>query len=119
MSATVSQNLSGNWSAACLRCRPAWASGYVTTREMAEKVAAAHNRQKHSGTPAKPAAGPTSARPAGRAASNAQAEPCRICGSTAVVWKKTNKLAKTMFFTPALLLKRKPHCAQCGAVRSA
>ena len=45
--------------------------------------------------------------------------PCGICGSTEVVWKKAAKLAKVMFFTPGLLMPRKPHCAACGAVRQA
>lgn len=45
--------------------------------------------------------------------------PCGICGSTEVVWKKAAKLAKVMFFTPGLLMPRKPHCGGCGAARQA
>lgn len=56
--------------------------------------------------------------PAPRAAP-AGPSPCGICGSTEVVWKKAAKLAKAMFFTPGLLMPRKPHCASCGAVRQA
>lgn len=45
--------------------------------------------------------------------------PCAICGSTKVVFKRANKLAKTLFFTPALALPKKPHCANCGSIRQA
>lgn len=45
--------------------------------------------------------------------------PCAICGSTTVVFKRANRLAKTLFFTPALALPKKPHCANCGSIRQA
>jgi len=107
-----------HWSAECYGCDPPFESGVVTTRESAQKAADAHNRQKHSAAPARPAVRATSATAAAPAASSG-ARPCHICGSTAIRWKKTNKLAKTLFLTPALLMKKKPHCANCGAVRQA
>lgn len=104
------------WRVECWK-HPNWKPA-PKTREEAVRLAHEHVRQHH--TKAAPRGVLTSAPAAAKTpAASAGTRPCHICGSTAIKWKKTNKLAKTLFLTPALLMKKKPHCASCGAVRQA
>lgn len=106
--ASRKRGTSSTWQASCWK-HPHWKSA-PSTEEGARRLADEHNALHHNSREAdleehsrKPAESFT---------------PCSICGSRTVVLKHSR--SRKVFLTYWLwAMSKKPHCAQCGAVRGA